>query len=367
MPIETRAQLHDHLREAIAIELTVFPAYLYAMYSLVDRAGDPEKVLRSVAAEEMLHAMLWTNLLLATGGDITFCSPATIPSFPVVLTHRDPVLTVNLEPYSETLTRRVFMEIERPAPAGAPAEPDVWETVGQFFAAIWEGVTRLDAEGDLFADPQVERQFADPHGYMVPKFDSGDTGGLILITDLASAHRALETVVHQGEGVADHRYADPAHAELTHYAKFEEFPHAEILRSGVRPAVTNPTVASLPVEVRPVAAFADALTTYIYLSMDRLIAPNSGEEHHHQVGFIYGTMVALLAPVARYLMTLPVGEDAVAGPPFAYFEFSSESSPEDQLRAMAADLAVDHPALRFPIDLLHRLPGGEGVPAPQRS
>lgn len=358
MPIETRAQLHDHIREAIGIELTVFPAYLYAMYSLADRSSDAEKLLRSVAAEEMLHAMLWTNLLLATGGDITFCSPATIPSFPAALTHRDPVLGINLEPYSEALVEQVFMSIEAPAPDGAPAEPDIWETVGQFFAGIWEGIVRLDAQGDLFADPQIDRQFADPHGYMVPKFDAGDSGGLILVTDLASAEAALETIVHQGEGVADHRYADPSHAELTHYAKFEELPHADIIRSGVLPAVVNPSVASLPASIQPVAAFSDALTTYIYLLMDRLISPKI-EEHHHQVGLIYGTMVALLAPVARHLMTLPVSEHEVAGPPFGYYEFSSASSPEDQLRSMAADLAADHPALQTAFDLLHRLPAGD--------
>jgi hypothetical protein len=358
MPIDTREQLHDHIREAIGIELTVFPAYLYAMYSLADRASDAEKMLRSVAAEEMLHVMLWTNLLLATGGDITFCSPTTMPAFPASLTHRRPVLTVNLEPYSEALIEKVFMPIEAPAPAGAPAEPDIWETVGQFFAGIWEGLARLDAKGDLFADPQLARQFSDPHGYMVPKFDAGDSGGLIVVSDLASAEQALETIVHQGEGVADHRYADPGHAELTHYAKFVELPHAEILRSGVLPAMVNPTVDSLPASIAPVAAFSDALTTYIYLVMDRLLSPQT-EEHHHQVSLLYGTMVALLAPVARYLMTLQVDGQQVAGPPFGYFEFSSASTPEDQLRSMAAALAPDHPALQTAFDLLHRLPTGD--------
>ena len=358
MPIDTREQLHEHIREAIGIELTVFPAYLYTMYSIADRTSDAEKVLRSVAAEEMLHAMLWTNVLLATGGDITFCSAKTMPSFPAMLTHRRPVLAVNLAPYSQRLIEEVFMPIEAPVSAEAPIDPDIWESQGQFFTAIWDAIVRLDAEGDLFANPQLDRQFADPHGYLVPKFDSGDSGGLVLISDLATVEQALETIIHQGEGVSEDRYADPSHAELTHHAKFAELPHDEVLRSGVIPAIVNPSVASLPANVAPVAAFSDALTTYLYLVMDRLISTASEDSHHHQVGLLYGAMVALLAPVARYLMTLPVNEHEVAGPPFGYFEFSSATSPESQLRSMAADLATDHPELQVAFDLLHRLPEG---------
>ena len=355
MPIDTRAELHEHIREAIGIELTVFPPYLYAMYSLEDRASEHAKVLMSVAAEEMLHAMLWANLLLATGGDITFCSPTTMPSFPAVISHRVPALTVNLEPYSQALVENVFLPIEAPGNPDEPNDPDQWQSQGQLYGAIWDAVVRLNATEDLFDNPQLNRQFADPHGYLVPKFDAGDSGGLVLITGLDSAHEALETIVHQGEGLSHDRYADPTHAELTHYAKFVELPHEEILRSGVLPAVANPTVATLPLSIRPVAEFSDALTTYLYLVMDRLLGPKT-EDHHHQVGLAYGAMVALLAPVARYLMTCGIGDGTVAGPPFGYYAFDSDSSPESQLRRMAAEVVVDHPSLQVVVDLLHRLP-----------
>jgi hypothetical protein len=216
----------------------------------------------------------------------------------------------------------------------------------------------LNESEDLFDNPQVDRQFDDPHGYLVPKFDAGDTGGLVIITDLESAGRALETIIHQGEGVSHDRYADDSHAELTHYAKFLHFPYDEISRSGVLPAMVNPTVATLPPHIRPVAEFSDAVVTYLYLVMDRILGPKT-EEHHHQVGLLYGGMVALLAPVARYLMTLEIGNGTVAGPPFGYYAFDVGSAPETQLRRMGHELVQDHPALQVVVDLLHRLPDDE--------
>ena len=298
---------------------------------------------------------LWANVLLGVGGDITFADNASVPSFPATITQRRPALTVDLEPYSQDLVERVFMPIEAPGPIDAPTEPDVWESQGQFYGAIWEAIERLDAGGELFNNPQRERQIDDPHGYMVPKFDVGSSGGLLVIDSLASAGAALSTIVHQGEGVGDERYADPDHAELTHYAKFLLLDHDEAMIAGVAPAVHNPTVANLPSDVAPVAALSDALTTYLYLVMDRLLSPVS-DEHHHQVGLLYGSMVALQAPVARYLMTLPISSGEVAGPPFGFFEFDQPSQPEAQLRGMAHDVVRSHPDLQVVVDLLHRLP-----------
>ena len=40
MPIENVDDLREHLAAAIAVEVMVFPPYLYAMYSLADQAGE---------------------------------------------------------------------------------------------------------------------------------------------------------------------------------------------------------------------------------------------------------------------------------------------------------------------------------------
>ena len=60
-------------------------------------------------------------------------------------------------------------------------------------------------------NPRLERQMADPLFYGPVKFDAADSGGLQGIKDLESATAAIEIVIHQGEGLSDERWADPAH------------------------------------------------------------------------------------------------------------------------------------------------------------
>ena len=54
------------------LELTAMIVYLYAMYSLNDRKGVSAKLIKSVAAEEMLHAALIANIINAVGGIFHF-------------------------------------------------------------------------------------------------------------------------------------------------------------------------------------------------------------------------------------------------------------------------------------------------------
>ena len=58
MPIDTVDDLRDHLQLAIQVEVATIPPYLYALYSIEDPATTSAKYLRSVATEEMLHAIL---------------------------------------------------------------------------------------------------------------------------------------------------------------------------------------------------------------------------------------------------------------------------------------------------------------------
>jgi hypothetical protein len=356
MPITNVQELREHLQLAIAVELSTVPAYLYAMYSIADRASEATKLIRSIAAEEMLHATLMANVLLAVGGEPRFYGPDTIPSFPVSVPHHRPPLVLGLEPFSRELVERTFLAIERPAEPGAPAEADEWESLGQFYRALEQAMVVLDAESDLFADPRPERQLHDPHGYLAPRYDAAASGGLVVVDNLRRSVAAMEVVVHQGEGVTAKSYADRQGAELTHYAKFRLLHDGTIPVFDVRPAVVNPTAATLAPEVRPVAELFNALYSYLFVMMDRLMAPET-EDRHHVLGTAYGTMVALLAPVARYLMTLPVGDALVAGPTFEYHRFADVRLAEAELRAIAEPLLVDHPTLGPALRQLDRLGG----------
>ena len=68
MPITTPEELRQHLALAVQVELTTVPPYLYALYSIEDQTSEAARLIKSVVAEEMLHAALVANLLVAVGG-----------------------------------------------------------------------------------------------------------------------------------------------------------------------------------------------------------------------------------------------------------------------------------------------------------
>jgi hypothetical protein len=92
------------------------------------------------------------------------------------------------------------MRVEQPEVHGAPAEPDRFESRGQFYHALEIGIDELSERFDLFADPQLDHQLSDPSFYAPVAFDAEDSGGLMLIDGADSAKAAIEVIVHQGEG-----------------------------------------------------------------------------------------------------------------------------------------------------------------------
>jgi len=270
MPIDTVQELQDHLEVAVQVELTTIPPYLYALHSIEDPQSEAALLIRSIVVEEMLHVCLTSNLLLAVGGAPNFADAAMTPTYPCDLPHHKTVLPVNLAPCSEELIRGTLMVIEQPEVHGAPVQPDEYETLGQFYFAVEQAINRLDREGDLFAEPQRERQLSDPAFYTAVSYDAEDSGGLMLIDDAASADAAIEIIVHQGEGLSADRWADESHQELTHYYKLDRIARGITPIGPVRPAVTNPRSAGYPDEVRAVSDLFNALFRYAMLTMDEL-------------------------------------------------------------------------------------------------
>lgn len=341
MPIDTVEELRDHLEVAIEVELTTIPPYLYALYSIEDQGSEAALLIRSIVVEEMLHVSLASNLLLAVGGEPRFAEVTTAPTYPCDLPHHVPVLQLALAPCSEELVRDTLMVLERPAAIGAPVQADEFESLGQFYHAIEEAIDRLDAQGGLFAWPQRDRQLADPAFYAPVLYDAGDSGGLVLVEDAASADAAIEIIVHQGEGLSDERWADESHQELTHYYKLEQIARGESPIGAVRPAMMNPISEAFPDAVRPVSDLFNALFRYTLLVLDELTRPS--DDKGVLVGRLYRLMSGALAPVGRYLMTLPLGDGTVAGPTFEPFEFSGP--PVAELHAMVSALSEAHPTI----------------------
>lgn len=342
MPIQTTEDLRQHIEMAIRIELSTVPPYLYAMYSLEDPNSDAALMVRSIVVEEMLHAALATNLLLAVGGTPDFRSTRYLPTYPGDLPHHKPPLRLSLEPISARLIKDVLMRIEQPQTHDAPAEPDQYETLGQFYHALELGIKDLSGKVDLFANPQFSSQLSDPDFYQAVVFDADDSGGLVGITDVESAVEAMEIIIHQGEGVSDDRWADPEHRELTHYHKLLQIVDGDALLGTVRNLPVDPRSADYPVDLRVASDLFNAIYRGLYLVMDRMFSSDGNQKR--AVGVLYLLMADVLSQIASFLVTRPLGQGFNAAPTFEIYEFSSDS-PIQEVKELSEVAARAFPEL----------------------
>jgi hypothetical protein len=332
--IETLEDLHRHLQWAVELEHATLPPYLCALYSL-DPARNPEavQVVGSVFVEEMIHLALAANLLNAVGGRPRLDMPEMLPGHPRPLPHGDRSLQLSLVPFG-TDAIEMFLRLEQPAPPGAPAESDSYETIGQFYSAIVTGFRDLCAglgEGEVFRGDPARQVTAGPFQH------SG--GRLAAVRDLASALAALEEIVEQGEGTArgavwdgDQDIFHPDRDEVAHYYRLQELKLGRRYRRGDTPR-SGPTGEAFPVDlggVHPMrpnprlddhapdspirAAQEDFNHTYCTL-LNQLEQAFNGSPG--MLGAATGTMYALRA-TAQKLMGMSDGEGTTAGPTFEY-------------------------------------------------
>jgi hypothetical protein len=338
--IETIDDLRSHIELATRVELSTIPPYLYALYSIEDQQSEAARLIASVVVEEMLHVALTTNLLLAVGGEPHF-EYDVIPSYPSPLAHHKPELLLELKACTPELIESTFLEIEKPEAPGAIPEDDDFETLGQFYAALEGALDDLSEGSDLFSYHQPERQLADRSWYGPVLFDAEDSGGLMLIHDRPTADEALEIIIHQGEGVSDLRWADPAHQELTHFYKFQQLADGTTPIGRTWPVLDNPRTANLPGTLRGVSDLFNALYGLVFVTMEDLFSGS-----HHQgasIGRLYALMSDCLAPTARYLVRQPVTDATTAGPTFEVYRF--EADPYVETATLATAVSRDHSEL----------------------
>src|SRR5260221_8560627 len=218
--VEHREQLLYLLAEAAEVEHCLMCTYLYAAFSLKGQDAEDlspdEKAavarwrqsITEVAIEEMTHLTMVSNLMVALGGGPNFARP----NFPVVRGYFPSGVVATLRPFSrETIDHFVFLE--RPDSArlsdaagyehAAYRRPEVhgrlmpsaqdYETVGDLYRAIRGGVEALSER------VSEEACFSGRGSTQVGPLDLG-LPGLELVSDLASARRAMDTIVKQGEG-----------------------------------------------------------------------------------------------------------------------------------------------------------------------
>ncbi|MEV6033954.1 ferritin-like domain-containing protein [Nonomuraea sp. NPDC052116] len=332
MKIDTLDSLREHLQWAIELEHATLPPYLCALYSL-DPERNPEavEVVGSVFVEEMLHLALAANLLNAVGGRPRLDTPGMLPPHPRPLPHGS--LELSLVPFGPEALE-MFLRIEQPAPPGAPAEADGYETIGQFYAAIEEGLRhlceRLGEQAVFTGDP--DRQVSADHFRHT-------AGNLVQVGDLTSALAALEEIVEQGEGTArggvwdgDQDVFHPERQEVGHYYRFQELRLGRRYQRGDTPqsGPTGETISVDPTGVRPMRhnprlsdhepgsaiRTAQEEFNHTYCAVLHLLerAFNGSPK---LLGAATGTMYAL-KDQARALMGMSDGDGTTAGPTFEY-------------------------------------------------
>lgn len=343
MGISNRTELQQHLLWAMSVELALIQPYLYAMYSICDPTSEAYRLVRSVVTEEMLHAVLDANLLVAIGGEPRFYSEANFPSYPMAMPHHKPELILNLEPMSPALLD-MFIVIEQPKDHVGGVEDmdsDEYQTQGQFYLAIEHAIERLNRTSDLFANPRPERQMGDSSYYSPVEFDAEDSGGIVLIDSIEAAEAAIDIVIHQGEGLHEEHYADPAELELTHYFKFKNIAEGNPPLGEVWPMATNPKRVDFGADAGTLCDLFNAAYCYTLVTLDEIYEPLDDALRSRLVGRLYRLMSDVMGPVARALTQRPLrpGAELHAGPSFEFHRFASPETAREELVALAKTAA----------------------------
>lgn len=248
-PEVTPQNLGEALQQAIDIEISTIPAYLYTYYSVnrvpiqstvqsqvvreligggmdLMKAGGvalglsaqvmvfANKVgatIMSVVMEEMLHLALSSNLKQALAGQplMTGRSPS---SYPAELPGHVPPLKIDLAPFSLNQLK-TFLNIEMPQqkpPQETALATLPFHTIGEFYGMIQECIDTNDLPYDN-GRPQLVpgKRYYSPNSidtvyYDIqhkPQYmDADDSGDLVEVRDRDSANQAIHNIVTQGEG-----------------------------------------------------------------------------------------------------------------------------------------------------------------------
>jgi len=352
--IEHREALIYILCQAAELEHGIMAQYLFAAFSLKQSAAEGltdaeaaavqrwRRQIGHIAAQEMLHLALVQNLLSAIGA----APHLTRPNFPQPASHYPAGVHLVLLPFGEPALRH-FMFLERPegmalhdaeglaafnraAPlvqAGdiVPRGQD-FATVGHLYRSIEAGIAHLaDKYGEdwLFVGPP--RAQATAKHFRWPE--------LAAVTDVASAQRAIDEILEQGEG--------PRGAwQNAHFGQFvailDEFeqlreangafdPARPVIAANVRPSERDPgcLLVTDPTAKRVMDLF-NVCYEILLLALQRFFAHT--EETDAQLTVLADATVTLMArvvkPLGDLITALPAGPEypgRTTGPSFELF------------------------------------------------
>ena len=303
--LEHREALIYTLGKAAELEHLIMLQYLFAAFSLKQNVSEGltaetlaavqrwRKTLLGIGEQEMLHLALVQNLLTAVGAAPRLARP----NFPMPAYSYPAGVRIELLPFGEAALRH-FAFLERPegmdvedaegfeAIEQAVALPhdehdeivphlQEFDTIGQLYRSIQVGLEHLaDRLGPerLFIGP-ANAQATEEH-FRWPE--------LVAVTDLASARRAIDTIVEQGEG-ARGEWRDAHFGRLL--GILDEYlaikaadpgfePARPVVAANVRPQATGVVGArSSPIRERPAAWTSSTSCTRSSSSSSRATSP----------------------------------------------------------------------------------------------
>lgn len=349
--IRNREDLIFVLCEASTLEHMIMCEYLFAAFSIkrnesegltqeqLDRVKSWERVITSVAIQEMTHLALVNNMLVSIGSSPYFLHS----NFPQPSRYFSPNFRLALIPFGEQALRH-FLYLERPegmSIQGVPGfevlgdlnpselreritpQAQYFTTVGNLYRGIEKGfkdlVSKYGEEG-LFIGAGSTQATEDLFGLE----------GLFPVKDLASAVSAVEAIVEMGEGAR-------GKWENAHFGKFlriyKEF--MEMKKNDLNFHPTKPVVAAYvrpPQEAENLPLISDPFTAELadlfnatYSLLIEILARFyvHGIEHQGElqslVGAAVGMMISVIKPLGIALTDLPVGNRYIgltAGPTF---------------------------------------------------
>ncbi|TDE35689.1 ferritin-like protein [Actinomadura sp. 6K520] len=377
-PIDTttdigkREDLKNHLLQAAALEMQTIPMYLYSMYSIQGRGRsrwDPgmgaARLIRSIVVEEMLHLCLVRNILVALGhgDDIRLCSRTFVPSYPQLMLHRHPPLTLQLQPCTRQVVADIFMEFERPKarPEESKPGPGEYATIGQFYKAVIKGLEDLaDEHGpELWRDNRPDRQYVS--GY----WNKDGGGEPVKVTNLSTAKQAMKLIVDQGEGINPERPTvpidplepRPGDDELPHYTKFSRIaegiePIGPVWDVPVNPKseqyVSDPAATSINTLFNAAYCYTLHLLDTIYGVSRADVVPGASSHRYRLERTFISAMQGVLANLAETMVAHKIHKGPLAGrrigPTFEYVELPADGK-KDHLRHLCNEAMADFPQL----------------------
>jgi hypothetical protein len=354
--LEYREALIYTLGKAAELEHLIMLQYLFAAFSLKDRVEEGltaetlaavqrwRRTLLEISRQEMLHLALVQNLLTAVGAAPRLARP----NFPMPAYAYPAGVRIELVPFGEAALRH-FAFLERPegmavddaegfeAIAQAVALPrrpgdeivpqlQDFDTIGQLYRSIQVGLERLQERlgaEHLFIGP--------PNAQATEEHFRWEE--LLPVTDLASACRAIDTIVEQGEGArGEWRNAHFGRllAILDEYLALKEAdpgfePARPVVAANVRPQATGVVV---PLITEPGTIRCMDLLNVTYEVLLQLLSryfahtDESAEQLEVLADVSLGLMFGVIKPLGTVVTSLPVGWDhpgATAGPGFELF------------------------------------------------